>query len=121
MGPPGVPQLSLFGGMPPPAIEDLGAPCATNCASWLCPWQQASNDVSLWPFAAPYPPIRGLLEGEGALGANSERLQSGLGALQNRLGAVTGGWKHGLGGAMGLRTCLQVELEEERGGGGGGL
>ena len=30
---------------------------------------------------------RGLLEGEGTLGANSEQLQSGWGALKNRLGA----------------------------------
>ena len=64
--------------------------------------------------------IWGVCLKEGALWGQT---QSGYKAVGARCkigwGAVTGGW-HRVGVALGLRTCLQVELKEEPWGGGGG-
>ena len=66
------------------------------------------------------PSSRGLLEGEGAPGANPERLQSGWGALYNRVGGSHWRLETRVRVVLGLRTCLRVELIEECCGGGGG-
>ena len=55
-------------------------------------------------MATPRSVIRGLLEGEGALGANSERSQSGWGALYNRLGGSYWRLETRVGVVLGLQT-----------------
>ena len=56
----------------------------------------------------PPPPPRGLLEGEGALGANSEQLAVGA---HCKIGWGGSHWRlEKRGGVLGLWTCLWVEL-----------
>ena len=65
------PQRPLWMGLAGPASPKAATPPVT---------QIIPRPTHSAPSATP-PPPRGLLEGEGALGANSEQLQSGWGAL----------------------------------------
>ena len=79
-----------------------------------------------WPrvLLPPGPPwargtVRGLLEEEGALGETSEQLQSGWGALKNRLGGQLLAVGNAGGGGIGVAGVPSGRVEGGASGGGG--